>query len=62
MAICITIPSWADHVAIFKTSGLTAKKHRYYNEDTIDLDFDGMVADIKASPRGSNFLLHACAH
>lgn len=60
--IYIPTPSWANHNAVFKDSGLKVEKYRYYNKDTIGLDFDGMVADIKAMPRGSIILLHACAH
>lgn len=37
-------------------------KYRYYNKETIGLDFDGMVEDLKAAPEGSIVLLHACAH
>lgn len=60
--IYVPTPSWANHNAVFKDSGLKVEKYRYYNKDTIGLDFDGMVADIKAMPRGSIILLHACAH
>jgi aspartate aminotransferase len=55
-------PTWANHNAVMKDSGLEVAKYRYYNKDTIGLDFEGMVADIKAAPNGSIFLLHACAH
>lgn len=60
--IYIPTPSWANHNAVFKDSGLEVEKYRYYNKDTIGLDFDGMVGDIKAAPEGSAVLLHACAH
>ena len=60
--IYIPTPSWANHNAVFKDSGLQVEKYRYYKKDTIGLDFDGMVADIKAAPEGSMILLHACAH
>jgi aspartate aminotransferase, mitochondrial len=60
--VYIPTPSWANHVAVFKDSGLQVEKYRYYNKDTIGLDFDGMVADIKAAPKGSIIMLHACAH
>jgi aspartate aminotransferase len=60
--IYIPTPSWANHGAVFKDSGLEVEKYRYYNKDTIGLDFEGMVADIKAAEKGSVFLLHACAH
>ncbi|KAF2256827.1 hypothetical protein BU26DRAFT_513595 [Trematosphaeria pertusa] len=61
-SIYIPTPSWANHNAVFKDSGLKVEKYRYYNKDTIGLDFEGMVADIKAMPKGSIVLLHACAH
>jgi aspartate aminotransferase len=60
--IYIPNPSWANHAAVFKDSGLKVEKYRYYNKDTIGLDFDGLIADIKAFPKGSIVLLHACAH
>ncbi|EMC96510.1 hypothetical protein BAUCODRAFT_33868 [Baudoinia panamericana UAMH 10762] len=60
--IYIPTPSWANHKAVFSDSGLEVKQYRYYNKDTIGLDFDGMVEDIKNMPSGSMVLLHACAH
>ncbi|KAJ2894050.1 Cysteine transaminase [Zalerion maritima] len=60
--IYLPTPSWANHAAVFKDCGLTVEKYRYYNKDTIGLDFEGMVADIKVAPKGSIFLFHACAH
>lgn len=38
------------------------EKYRYYKPETRGLDFDGMMEDISKAPRGSVFLLHACAH
>ncbi len=61
-AIYIPTPSWANHAAVFSDAGLAVKKYRYYNPDTIGLDVAGMLADIRAAPAGSVFLLHACAH
>jgi aspartate aminotransferase, mitochondrial len=60
--IYIPTPSWANHNAVFKDSGLQVAKYRYYNQDTIGLDFDGMVEDLQAAPKHSIVLLHACAH
>ncbi|KAF2090042.1 mitochondrial aspartate aminotransferas-like protein [Saccharata proteae CBS 121410] len=60
--IYIPTPSWANHNAVFKDSGLKVEKYRYYNKDTIGLDFEGMVEDIKNMPKHSIVLLHACAH
>ena len=61
-AIYLPTPSWANHGAVFKDSGFKVEKYRYYNKDTIGLDFEGMVEDLKAAPKGSIVLLHACAH
>ncbi|KAK4983537.1 aspartate transaminase aat1 [Elasticomyces elasticus] len=60
--IYIPTPSWANHKAVFSDSGLKVEQYRYYNKETIGLDFDGMVEDIKKMPKGSMVLLHACAH
>merc|ERR1712000_154495 len=60
--IYIPTPSWANHKAVFTDSGLEVKNYTYYNKDTIGLDFDGMIKDLKTMPEGSLILLHACAH
>ncbi|KAF4313718.1 Aspartate aminotransferase, mitochondrial [Botryosphaeria dothidea] len=60
--IYIPTPSWANHKAVFSDSGLEVKTYRYYNKDTIGLDFEGMIEDIKNLPKNSIVLLHACAH
>ncbi|CBF85970.1 hypothetical protein AN1993.2 [Aspergillus nidulans FGSC A4] len=60
--IYLPTPSWANHNAVFKDSGLEVEKYRYYNKDTIGLDFEGLVEDLKAAPNNSIILLHACAH
>ncbi|KAH8697715.1 putative aspartate aminotransferase [Talaromyces proteolyticus] len=60
--IYLPTPTWANHNAVFKDSGLEVEKYRYYNKDTIGLDFDGLVEDLKAAPSNSIILLHACAH
>jgi aspartate aminotransferase len=60
--IYIPTPSWANHKAVFQDAGLKVEQYRYYDKKTIGLDFEGMLADVKAAPKGSIFLLHACAH
>ncbi|ERS97627.1 hypothetical protein HMPREF1624_05798 [Sporothrix schenckii ATCC 58251] len=60
--IYIPTPSWANHNAVFTDAGLTVKKYRYYDPATIGLDFEGLLADVRAAPKGSVFMLHACAH
>ncbi|KAF7554192.1 hypothetical protein G7046_g6882 [Stylonectria norvegica] len=60
--IYIPNPSWANHKAVFSHAGLAVEQYRYYDKKTIGLDFEGLVADLKAAPKGSIFLFHACAH
>ncbi|EJT48226.1 aspartate transaminase [Trichosporon asahii var. asahii CBS 8904] len=54
-------PTWGAHASVVEASGLTVKRYRYFDAETIGLDFDGMKEDIEAAEEGSIFLLHACA-
>ncbi|RMZ79320.1 hypothetical protein DV737_g3474, partial [Chaetothyriales sp. CBS 132003] len=60
--IYVPTPSWANHKAVFTDSGLEVKQYKYYDKDTIGLDFAGLIADLKAAPAKSIVLLHTCAH
>lgn len=55
-------PTWGNHRNIFGDAGVEWKYYRYFDPDTIGLDFDGMMADIRAAPEGSVIVLHGCAH
>ncbi|KAF5099136.1 hypothetical protein D0Z03_001084 [Geotrichum reessii] len=55
-------PTWANHSAIFKATGMTPISYRYYDNKNIALDFDGLVDDLRKAEDGSAILLHACAH
>ncbi|KAL6302173.1 pyridoxal phosphate-dependent transferase [Sparassis latifolia] len=60
--ICLPFPSWGNHIAVFRDSGLEVKTYRYFNRKTVGLDFEGMKEDLKNAPANSIVLLHACAH
>lgn len=60
--IYLPTPTWGNHIPIFKDSGLNVKHYKYYNKETVGLNFEGMIADIKAAPEKSIIVLHACAH
>ena len=57
-------PSWGNHTPIFKNAGLDVRTYRYYDADKSkgEVDFAGLVEDVRAAPKGSVFLWHACAH
>jgi len=60
--VMISNPSWENHRGIFTNAGFTVESYRYYDAATRALDFDGMLADLKAAPAGTIVVLHACCH
>ena len=55
-------PSWGNHAAIFRNSGLDVRTYKYWDSEKLGLDLEGMLADLQAAPDGAAVLLHACAH
>jgi len=60
--IWVSNPTWANHLNIFETAGLTVKQYQYYAADTHDMDFDAMLADLEQASAGDIVLLHGCCH
>jgi len=60
--IYLPIPTWGNHIPIFKDSGLEVKGYRYFDKKTVGLDFEGLKEDLEKAPEGAIVLLHACAH
>jgi aspartate/tyrosine/aromatic aminotransferase len=60
--VYISTPTWGTHTSIMEHAGLGTASYKYWNESGRNLDFNGMVDDIKKAPEGSIFLLHAAAH
>ncbi|KAJ2159839.1 aspartate transaminase aat1 [Coemansia sp. RSA 552] len=60
--IYLPSPSWGNHAAVFRDSGLKVGKYRYYDPSTSGLNLGAMLEDLRALPKGSIVLLHACAH
>nr|KJB55010.1 hypothetical protein B456_009G060500 [Gossypium raimondii] len=60
--VLISSPTWGNHKNIFNDAKVPWSEYRYYDPKTVGLDFEGMIADIKAAPEGSFILLHGCAH
>ncbi|KAI9471133.1 aspartate transaminase aat1 [Coemansia sp. RSA 989] len=60
--VYLPTPSWGNHAAVFRDSGLKVGKYRYYDPETRGLNLEAMLEDLRALPRGSIVLLHACAH
>ncbi|ODM95420.1 Aspartate aminotransferase, mitochondrial [Orchesella cincta] len=60
--IYLPVPTWGNHIPLFKHSGLQVKTYRYYEPKTCGFDFKGALDDISKIPEQSIILLHACAH
>ncbi|XP_060188892.1 aspartate aminotransferase, mitochondrial [Lycium barbarum] len=60
--IYIPVPTWSNHHNIWRDAHVTQRTYHYYHPETKGLDFAAMMDDIKNAPKGSFFLLHACAH
>ena len=62
VSVYLPSPTWGNHRGVFTQAGLAVKDYRYFDHKTGGVDMEGMLADIKAAPAGSVFVLHACAH
>ncbi|MGZ5201347.1 MAG: amino acid aminotransferase [Telluria sp.] len=60
--VFISDPSWENHRALFESAGFVVNHYSYYDPATHGVNFDGMLASLKAMPAGSIVLLHACCH
>jgi len=60
--VYISNPTWGNHRNIFGDEGVEWVYYRYFDPETVGLDFKGMTADLEAAPEGSLVVLHGCAH
>ena len=60
--VYISTPSWENHRALFEAAGFTVESYPYYDAATRGVDFDAMLASLKAAAAGSIIVLHACCH
>lgn len=56
-------PTWGNHLDIFKYAGCEdIRPYRYWDAANRKIDFDGMTEDLRAAPKDSVIIFHACAH
>jgi aromatic-amino-acid transaminase len=60
--VYISDPSWENHRALFESAGFPVKTYAYYEPSTRGVNFEGMLADLRAMPAKSVVVLHACCH
>lgn len=56
-------PTWGNHIDIFKYAGCDdVRPYRYWDAENRKIDFAGMTEDLRAAPKDSVIIFHACAH
>ena len=60
--LLISDPSWENHQALFSRAGYDVRTYRYYAPALGGIDFQGMLADLRAAEPGTVVVLHACCH
>ena len=60
--VLISDPSWENHRALFTEAGFEVRSYPYYDAATRGVNLDGMLEALRAAPRGSIVVLHACCH
>ncbi|CAG9861153.1 unnamed protein product [Phyllotreta striolata] len=55
-------PTWPNHANVLESMGLETAYHRYYDAETVSLDFCGMMEDIHKIPKRSMILFQSIAH
>lgn len=60
--VLISDPSWENHRALFTQAGFDVGSYRYYDASKRGINFEGMLADLKAAAPGTVVVLHACCH
>lgn len=61
-AVYISDPSWENHRALFEAAGFEVRQYPYYDPASHGVDFEAMLAALRAAPAGSIIVLHACCH
>jgi len=60
--VLISDPSWENHRALFESAGFPVDTYPYYDAEKRGINFDGLIAKLKAAAPGTIVLLHACCH
>ncbi|MEO0913025.1 MAG: amino acid aminotransferase [Pseudomonadota bacterium] len=55
-------PTWPNHPAMVKHMGMASATYRYFDAETCEVDFEGMMADLAGLARDDVVILHGCCH
>lgn len=60
--IWVGLPTWPNHVPIFREAGLEVKTFPFFDVASQALQFDQLMAALETAERGDAVLLHGCCH
>ena len=60
--VWLSDPTWPNHPSIIKYLGMKTKSYRYFDRETRNVDYIGMLTDLGAVLPGDVVLLHGCCH
>jgi aspartate aminotransferase len=60
--VWLSDPTWPNHPSIIKYLGMKMQTYRYFDNETRDVDYVGMLTDLGAVLPGDIVLLHGCCH
>jgi len=60
--VMISDPSWENHRALFASAGFQVDSYAYYDAQNRGVNFEGMLASLRAASAGTIVVLHACCH
>ena len=60
--VWLSDPTWPNHPSIIKYLGMKSKTYRYFDAETRNVDYVGMLTDLGAILPGDIVLLHGCCH
>lgn len=60
--VWLSDPTWPNHPSIIKYLGMKSKSYRYFDSETGQVDYVGMLTDLGQVMPGDVVLLHGCCH
>lgn len=60
--VWVSDPTWANHIPLLGSTGLTLKTYPYYDGERHTIRFDDMLAALREIPSGDVVLLHGSCH
>jgi aspartate aminotransferase len=55
-------PTWANHIPLLGSAGVSMQSYPYYNAETKSIDFDALMDALGNIPSGDIVLFHGCCH